>query len=70
MYSRKSIENEIVFNVYSSAEMHYSIRYPGHWNVFPKGHHQSNTIMIFQPPLKEGGAQELTIVAFTCIIHL
>ena len=62
MYSRKGIETEMKFNTYCSAEMLYSIMYPEHWNVFPKGHDPSSATMVFQPPLKEGSVQELAIV--------
>ena len=43
---------------------HYSIQYPEHWSVFPKGEGVSNRAVLYQPPIEEGGTQELVIVDF------
>lgn len=63
-YSRHSVENDLSFREYVDDSMHYSIRFPEHWNVFPKGEGASNRAILFQPPFEEGGTQELVIVDF------
>lgn len=49
--------------------MQYSIRYPEHWSLIPKGNRNPNTVVLFQPPFGEGGAQELSIVSSLFLFH-
>lgn len=69
LYSRQSIEKELAFSIYNSIEMQYSIRYPEHWSSIPKGNRNPNTVVLFQPPFGEGGAQELSIVSLFSVFH-
>lgn len=69
LYSKQSIEKELAFSIYNSIEMQYSIRYPEHWSLIPKGNRNPNTVVLFQPPFGEGGAQELSIVSSLFLFH-
>lgn len=63
-YSRHGIESNLSFREYVDDSFHYSIQYPEHWNVFPKGEGVPNRAILYQPPIEEGGTQELVIVDF------
>ena len=69
-YSRHSIENDLSFREYLDDSLHYSIHFPEHWNVFPKGEGASSRAVLFQPPFEEGGTQELVIVDFVMVCDL